>query len=104
MRRIRPRFVGMRWWLGLAFAAVAALTAVAVVALLNRDSESAFRRFGKEFAVGNSVVVADTLSSDRSGAAVERQATELSESRRLALFVFDSRGKLLSGPRSFNVD
>src|SRR5579871_1615042 len=104
MRRIRPRFVGMRWWLGLAFAAVAALTAVAVVALLNRDSESAFRRFGKEFAIGNSVVAADALRSDRSAAAVARQATALSESHRLALFVFDSHGKLLSGSRSLKVD
>ncbi len=100
MRRIRPRFVGMRWWLGLAFAGVAALTAVAVVALLNRDSEHSFRRYGMEFAVGNSVAAADALRSDSSRAAVARQAIEISRSRRVAVFVFGSDGRLISGPRS----
>ena len=98
MRRIRPRFVGMRWWLGLAFAGVAALTAVAVVALLSRDSEHSFRRYGREFAVGNSVAAADALRSDASRAAVARQATEISKSRRVAVFVFGSDGRLISGP------
>ena len=62
--RIRPGYIGMRWWLGLAFAGVAALTAVAVVALLSAHSEQAFRRYGKEFAFGNSVAAAEALKAD----------------------------------------
>ena len=100
MRRIPPRFVGMRWWLGLAFAGVAALTAVAVVALLSRDSERSFRRYGMEFAVGNSVAAADALRADGSRAAVARQALEVSKSRRVAVFVFDSGGHLISDTHS----
>ena len=88
MRRNRPRFVGMRWWLALAFAGVAALTAVAVVGLLSRDSEHAFRRYGLEFAVGNSVAAAEAVRADSSDAAVVRQVTAVAKQptpRRLRL-------------------
>ena len=58
LRRFPPasrQLLGMRWWLGLAFAAVAGLTAVAVVAVLSNRSERAFRTYAQEFAVGNTV-------------------------------------------------
>src|SRR4051812_1121231 len=52
---------GMRWWLALAFAVVAGLTALAVVAVLSNRSESAFRRYAQEFAVGNTVAATEAL-------------------------------------------
>jgi len=100
MRSLR---VGMRWWLGLAFAAVAALTAVAAVALLNVRSEQAFRRYGKEFAVGNSVSAAEALKTDASRGAAARHAAAIAERQHLALFVFDARGRPVSRSQSFGL-
>jgi signal transduction histidine kinase len=94
----------MRWWLALAFAGVAALTAIAVVALLNRHSEHAFRLNGMELAIGDSVVAAQSLRADTTRAAIERHAVSIAADRHLAIFVFDSRGRLISSPRSFGLD
>jgi signal transduction histidine kinase len=101
--RIRPGYVGMRWWLGLAFAGVAALTAVAVVALLSARSEQAFRRYGKEFAFGNSVAAAEALKGDTTRKEVARHAMRIADGQRLAIFVFDSSGRPLSNQRSFGI-
>ncbi len=98
-----PRFVGMRWWLGVAFALVAALTAVAVVSLLSSRSENAFRRYGKEFAVGNAVSASEALQAQRTPAGVARRAVLIAERQHLAVFVFDAHGRLLSGPTSFGI-
>jgi signal transduction histidine kinase len=93
----------MRWWLGLAFAAVAAFTAVAVVAVLSAKSERAFHRYGKEFALGNSVSAAEAVKADTSKARVARDAMVIAERRHLAIFVFDRNGRRLSGPVSFGL-
>ena len=61
------QLLGMRWWLGLAFAAVAGLTAVAVVAVLSNRSERAFRTYAQEFAVGNTVAATEALKQRRLG-------------------------------------
>ena len=53
----------MRWWLALAFAVVAGLTALAVVAVLSNRSENAFRRYAQEFAVGNTVAASGSYAS-----------------------------------------
>ena len=100
---MRPGFIGMRWWLGLAFAGVAALTAVAVVALLSAHSEQAFRRYGKEFALGNSVAAAESLKANKTPEGVARHAMRIAEAQHLAIFVFDSKGRQISGPRSFGL-
>jgi signal transduction histidine kinase len=94
----------MRWWLGLAFAGVAAVTAIAVVALLSTRSEQAFRRYGKEFALGNSVSAAEAMKTDQTAAAVSRHAMVIAERQHLAIFVFDRNGKALSQPESFGLD
>jgi two-component system sensor histidine kinase VicK len=100
---MRPRFVGMRWWLALAFAGVAALTAIAVIALLTASSEHAFRRYGKEFAVGNSVAAAEALKNDQSPLAIALQAVKIADGQHLAIFVFDREGHALSGSQSFGL-
>ena len=87
----------MRWWLGLAFAAVAALTAIAVVTVLNRRSEGAFRKYAEAFAVGRSVVGAEALARDTTPAALRRDALAFSKQRSARLYVFDAKGRLLTG-------
>src|SRR3954452_7910122 len=83
---------GMRWWLALAFAVVAGLTAVAVVAVLGNRSERAFRTYAQEFAVGNTVAATEALKRIRSHGALREQTEALAERRHLALFVFDKAG------------
>jgi len=46
----RP-FIGVRWWLGIAFALVAAISTAIVVAQFSNRSEDAFRRHGQEVAL-----------------------------------------------------
>src|SRR5262249_54466903 len=45
------RFVGVRWWLGIAFAVVAATSTAIVVQQFSNRSEDAFRRHGQEVAL-----------------------------------------------------
>ena len=94
------RFLGMRWWLAFAFAAVAAITAVAVVAVLGQRSERAFRSYAEVFAVGSVVASSETLKHAHTDAALQRSLSRVATHRRVALFAFDSHGRLLTGERS----
>ncbi len=83
----------MRWWLGLAFAGVAALTAIAVVWVLNTRSVHAFHDYAESLAVGRSLVAVEALKHDTTIAAVRRDAVAVSRERRVRLYVFDAHGK-----------
>ncbi|HEY2355488.1 MAG TPA: ATP-binding protein [Gaiellaceae bacterium] len=48
---MRRRFIGVRWWLGIAFAVVAATSTAIVVAQFSNRSEAAFRRHGQAVAL-----------------------------------------------------
>jgi signal transduction histidine kinase/HAMP domain-containing protein len=100
MPRIPARLLGMRWWLALAFAAVAGLTAVAVVGVLNARSERAVRAYAQEFAVGNAVAASETVRRDRSLEALRREIGALARRRQIGLFAFDAEGRLLTGDSS----
>jgi two-component system, OmpR family, sensor histidine kinase VicK len=97
------RGIGMRWWLGLAFIAVAAVTATAVVSVLSTRSEHAFRSYAREFALGNSVAAAEALKHDRTSNALRRDLAAITARRRLALFAFDSKGRLITPARSLGL-
>src|SRR5665213_2140906 len=100
----RPkRGIGMRWWLGLAFVAVAAVTATAVVSVVSTRSEHAFRSYAREFALGNSVTAAEALKHDRTPAALRRDLASIAARRRIALFAFDSEGRLITRTVSFGL-
>jgi two-component system sensor histidine kinase VicK len=86
----------MRWWLGLAFAAVAGLTAVAVFAVFSSRAESAFRTHAREFAVGNTVGASEALKRTRTVGEIRNQVPVISARRGLALFVFDKSGRPLT--------
>jgi signal transduction histidine kinase len=93
----------MRWWLGLAFAIVAGLTALAVVTVLSNRSEQAFRTYAQEFAVGNTVAATETLKRVGPSSQLADDAAAIAARRRLALFVFDRNGKPLTPLRSQGV-
>jgi signal transduction histidine kinase/HAMP domain-containing protein len=48
---MRRPFIGVRWWLGIAFAVVAATSTAIVVAQFSNRSEDAFRRHGEQVAL-----------------------------------------------------
>lgn len=100
----RPkRGIGIRWWLGLAFVVVAAVTATAVVSVLNARSQRAFRSSAREFALGNSVIAAEALQRDRTTGALRQDLASIAARRRLALFAFDSNGWLITRATSFGL-
>ncbi len=87
------RGFSMRWWLAAAFAGVAALTAVAVVAVMNSRSETALRAHGADLAVGSTVAAAEDLEGrDRRSRACRRARSRIAENRQVAVFVLDARG------------
>jgi signal transduction histidine kinase/HAMP domain-containing protein len=90
-----PLMLSMRWWLALAFAAVAATTAIAVAEVSSRRSEAALTERAQELAAGNAFAAAIELR--------DWPLEEIAERRRLALFLFDREGDLLSAPRSRGV-
>ena len=93
----------MRWWLAAAFAGVAALTAAAVVAVMNNRSEAALRAHGVDLAVGGTAAAAEDLKSARSAVALRAQALQLARDRQFAVFAFDAKGRLLTGRLSNGV-
>jgi two-component system sensor histidine kinase VicK len=101
---IPRRFLGMRWWLGLAFATVAGFTAVAVVIVFDSRAEHAFRTHAQEFAVGNAVAASEALKGANSLEALRAETLALATRRNLALFVFDRHGRLLTPAVSDGVD
>jgi two-component system sensor histidine kinase VicK len=93
----------MRWWLGLAFAAVAGLTAVVMVGASRERSGAVARHYAQELAVGNTIAASEhakratSLADLRGGLALD--ATQ----RRLALFAFDRSGRMLTPSASGKV-
>jgi two-component system sensor histidine kinase VicK len=97
IRLLRPaRFFSMRWWLGIAFAAVAALTAVAVVGVLNARSQRAFHKDAEAFAIGTSAIAGETLKRDTTVAELRRDAALLAAQRHIRLFIFAADGRPLT--------
>jgi two-component system, OmpR family, sensor histidine kinase VicK len=95
--------VSMRWWLALAFAAVAALTAVAVAEVFTQRAESSFRSRAEELAAGSAVSAAEVIRPAIGTGTVRITADAQAHLRRISLFVFDSRHKLISAAESRGV-
>src|SRR5471030_1457483 len=93
----------MRWWLAAAFAGVAALTAAAVVAVMNNRSEAALRAHGVDLAVGGTAAAAEDLKGARSAVALQARVLQLARERRFAVFAFDAKGRMLTGRLSSGV-
>ena len=76
-------FIGVRWWLGVAFAVVAATSTAIVVAQFSDRSESAFRRHGESLALTDARAAA---RKNVTPATLDRVARELQGNVSLKLF------------------
>jgi signal transduction histidine kinase len=76
-------FIGVRWWLGVAFAVVAATSTAIVVAQFSDRSESAFRRHGESLALHDAQAAA---RKNVTPATLDRVARELQGNVSLKLF------------------
>ncbi|MBA2535851.1 MAG: HAMP domain-containing protein [Actinobacteria bacterium] len=90
----------MRWWLGLAFAVVAALTAILVAQGMTKRSESAFREDAETRAVEASLAAKASLRDAVERGNLAEAVTAVAARRRLALFVFDSDGRPITPIRA----
>jgi signal transduction histidine kinase len=93
MRRIT---VSMRWWLAVAFAVIAAVTAVAVAEVLTQRATRVLSDRAEEIATGSAVVSAREIAAAQERGDLPRTVQVLSAGRRLSLFVFDRDGNLLT--------
>jgi signal transduction histidine kinase/HAMP domain-containing protein len=89
------RFIGVRWWLGAAFAVVAATSTAIVVSQFSTRSENAFRSHAAELAASNANLAAqDVVAASRKGdpkASLQRLAGQLG----LQLRLYDPQGALV---------
>lgn len=92
--------IGMRWWLAIVFATIAAVTAVAVALVSANRSEEAFRHRAEELAAGRSFSAAIELGDLATRDGYERSAPVVAERRQLPVFVFSPSGRLLTPHRS----
>src|SRR3954453_4557916 len=96
MRHLR---IGIRWWLALAFALIAAVTALAVASVFSNRSGDAFRGRAKELVAGNDVLAAqDIFSWTLLGTPLQKAVPRAANTHNLALFVYDTKGRVI-GPR-----
>lgn len=93
----------MRWWLALAFAGIAALTALSVAQVFTARSESAIRERAQELVAGAAVAAAAQISPQATDASVRSSAARFGESRDLALFAFSRDGSLVTPRRTRGV-
>lgn len=93
----------MRWWLALAFAGIAALTAISVSQVFASRSESAIRTRAQELAGGSTLAAAGQLSAAGSIPDLRSTAADAGRTRQLALFVFAADRSLLTPGRARGV-
>src|SRR6202030_191162 len=77
------RFIGVRWWLGAAFAVVAAVSTAIVVSQFSSRSENAFRVHASQLAVQSATLAAGG------------RLPIIAQHFDLDLYVYAARGKLL---------
>ncbi len=90
----------MRWWLALAFAGIAAVTALAVAQVFTARSESAIRERAQELVAGGAVAAAGRVPVDATPQSVRSLIAGFGDERGLALFAFAADGSLVSQNRA----
>src|SRR5947209_9874872 len=79
------RFIGVRWWLGLAFAVVAAAATAIVVSQFSTQSQNAFRSRAELLALTSARQAVQGIRHQRNLPAIARQQD-------LELHVYDTKG------------
>src|SRR5207302_943574 len=96
LRSMTRRFVGIRWWLGAAFAVVAATSTAIVVSQFSSRSENAFRGHAEELAAGSAFLAAADISSADRGGLLRRRLPKVAQHFDLDLYVYGADGRLLA--------
>src|SRR6478609_3262344 len=86
------RFIGVRWWLGAAFAVVAAVSTAIVVSQFSSRSENEFRSHAEQLAAGSAVLAA----KDIHGPNIDKRLAGIAQHFDLDLFVYGSDGRLIA--------
>jgi signal transduction histidine kinase/HAMP domain-containing protein len=94
------RFMGIRWWLSVAFALVAAVSTALVVSQFSTQSQNAFRDRAEALAVASAVAAAHNITIASENGKLARALPGIARRQDLELHVFDARGvELASAPR-----
>ena len=88
--------VSMRWWLALAFALIAALTASAVVLVSSSRTSAQFRERSEDLAAGSTVTAAQEIRRALGNDTLVTELPAIGEARGLSLFVFGADGAALA--------
>jgi signal transduction histidine kinase len=86
------RFIGIRWWLGAAFALVAAVSTAIVVSQFSSRSESEFRGHAEQLAAGSAVLAAAQVAGPNG----VRRLPAIAQHFDLDLFLYGEDGRLLA--------
>lgn len=95
--------VGMRWWLGGIFVAIAALTAALIATVSSRQTERSLRSNSEAIAVGKTVSAAFGVERALREHTLDRELVQLSDRGGLALFVFRRDGHPIGPDTSLGV-
>ena len=97
--------IGMRWWLAVAFAGIAAVTAAVVWQIVSSSAQHAFHQHAQEIAVGNATSASAAITRElRSGTSLEDAVPLIAGRRDLALFVVNRFGILITPERTRRTD
>ena len=90
------RFIGIRWWLGVAFAVVAAVSTALVVSQFSTRSQNAFRDKAAELAHGSTTVAARRVTAAERNGTLPARIGRIAQQQNMELRVYDTDGKLLA--------
>jgi signal transduction histidine kinase/HAMP domain-containing protein len=90
------RFIGVRWWLGAAFAVVAATSTAIVVSQFSSRSENAFRVHAMQLAVQSATLAVGEVKTATGAGTLPRRLSTIAQHFDLDLYVYGPGGRLLA--------
>jgi signal transduction histidine kinase/HAMP domain-containing protein len=97
--------IGMRWWLALVFAAIAAVTAIAVWQIVSTRAQVAFHAHAEDLALGNTTAASGAITRAlAAGEPLEEAVPNIADRRDIALFVVDQYRVLMTPDRTRRTD
>jgi signal transduction histidine kinase/HAMP domain-containing protein len=94
--RAHPVRIGMRFWLPLAFALIAAVTALIVSWVFSGRSEHALRASAEDLALASTLGASDSVDHGIRRGNLNATVAEISANRGLAIFVYNEHAELIS--------